>query len=150
MTNRPRKHHYIPAFYLAGFTTSGSEDDRLHVFDQGQIKSWPSKPRNAGHERDFYAVEVGPDVDPATFESKVLAPIESEFCHVIRKCVEDERLTEGEDFGVLLNFVAVMATRTPRTRRLVGQITNLLVRSKVQSVVATDEGWRESRTYRSP
>ena len=49
MANRPRKHHYVPAFYLAGFTMSGSDEDRLCVFDQSQIKSWPSSPRNAGH-----------------------------------------------------------------------------------------------------
>lgn len=55
MAHRPRKHHYLPCFYLAGFTIAGSDCDRLYVFDQQQIKSWPSTPRNAAHERDFYA-----------------------------------------------------------------------------------------------
>ena len=147
MANRPRKHHYIPAFYLAGFTASGSDEDRLYVFDQGQIKSWPSSPKNSGHERDFYAVDLGPDVDPASFETGVLARLETEFSRVVRETVAAEKLPEGDDFNILLNFVAAMATRTPRTRRLVGQVTDLAVKSHMQATIATDEGWREFRAY---
>jgi hypothetical protein len=147
MANHPRKHHYIPSFYLAGFTMSGSDQDRLNVFDQGKIKTWPSSPKNAGHSRDFYAIELGPDVDPACFESEVLARVEGEAGRVVQTAVKTERLPQGRDFDVLLNFVAVMAARTPRIRRLVGQVTNLVVKASVQSLVATDEGWQQFRNY---
>ena len=30
---RPRKSHYLPKFYLAGFTASGLVEDCLYVFD---------------------------------------------------------------------------------------------------------------------
>ena len=84
MANRPRKHHFVPAFYLAGFTASDTEDDRLYVFDQEQVRQWPSTPKNAGYEHDFYAVDLGPDVDPACFELDVLARIEPDFGRVVR------------------------------------------------------------------
>lgn len=147
MANRARKHHYVPSFYLAGFTVSGSDEDRLHVFDQGQIKGWPSTPKNAGRARDFYAIEMGPDVDPSSFESEVLARVEGEASRVVRATVETQHLPEGRDFDVLLNFVALMAARTPRTRRLVGQVTDLVVKPSVQSLIATDEGWQRFRSY---
>ena len=147
MANRPRKHHYVPAFYLAGFTVSGLDDARLHVFDQSQIKTWPATPRTTGYARDFYTIDLGPGVDPAGFESGVLARVEGESSPVIRTAIETERLPEGRDFDVLLNFVAVMAVRTPRIRGLVGQVTNLVVKEAVQSLVATDEGWREFQNY---
>jgi hypothetical protein len=147
MANRPRKHHYVPSFYLAGFTMSGSDEDRLNVFDHGQIKTWPTTPRNAGHARDFYAIDLGPDVDPAYFESEVLARVEGEASRVIQTAVKTERLPERPDFDVLLNFVAVMAARTPRIRRLVGQVTDLFVKASVQSLVATDEGRQQFRNY---
>jgi hypothetical protein len=145
MPNRPRKHHYVPSFYLAGFTESGSDEDRLYVFDQCQIKKWPSTPRNAGYARDFYAVDLGPDVDPACFESGVLAGIECEFSRVVRESVEAERLPTGNDMDVMMNFVAFMAARTPRIRRLVGQVTDLVVKAKMRSLVATEEGWQDLR-----
>lgn len=147
MANRPRRHHYVPSFYLAGFTASGSNEDRLFVFDQGQIRSWPSTPENAGHKRDFYAVDLGPDVDPACFESEVLARLEAEFSRVIRRSVESESLPQGRDMDMLLNFVAVMATRTPRIRRLVGQVTDLTVKAMMQSVVTSPEGWQKFRDH---
>ena len=145
MAERPRKHHYIPNFYLAGFTASGSGQDRLYVFDQEQIRPWPSTPKNSGYQRDFYAVDLGSGVDPASFESDVLARLEAEFSRVVRMSVAEQTLPTGGDFDVLLNFVAVMATRTPRIRRLVGHVTDLVVKSVVQSLVATDEGWQQFR-----
>jgi len=147
MTNRPRRHHFVPSFYLAGFTKTGSDEDRLYVFDQGQIKSWPSTPKNAGHERDFYAVDLGPEVDPACFESDVLSRIEAEFSRVVRTSIEKEELPNGRDFDVLLNLVAVTATRTPRIRRLVSQVTDSVLKSTLQSLVATDDGWQQFESH---
>ncbi len=147
MANRPRKHHYVQSSYLAGFTATGSKEGCLYVFDQGQIRSWQSTPENAGHNRDFYAVDLGPDVDPACFESEVLARLEGEFSRVIRRSVECESLPQGRDMDVLLNFVAVMATRTPRIRRLVGQVTDLVLKATMQSVVASPESWQNFRDH---
>ncbi len=147
MANRPRKHHYVPSFYLAGFTWSGSDEDRLNVFDQGQIKAWSSSPRNAGHSRDFYAIDLGPGIEPTCFESEVLAHVEGEASRVIHTAVKTKRLPEGRDFDVLLSFVALTAARTPRIRRLVGQVTDLFVKASVQSLVATEEGWQQFQSY---
>jgi len=147
MANRPKKHHYVPAFYLAGFTVAGSENGRLYVFDQSQIEKWPATPRTAGYVNDFYTVDLGPGVDPTGFESQVLARIEAEASRVIRTAIETERLPERPDFDVLLNFVALMAARTPRIRGLVSQVTDLFVKAQVQSLIATDEGWRQFRKW---
>ena len=145
MANRPKKHHYVPAFYLAGFTVAGSDNSRLYVFDQSQIKIWPATPRTVGYANDFYVTDLGPGVDPTAFESRVLAGVEGKASGVIRTAIETERLPEGPDLNVLLNFVALMAARTPRIRGLVGQVTDLFVKAQVQSLIATDEGWQQFR-----
>ena len=145
MAKRPKKHHYVPAFYLAGFTVAGSENGRLYVFDQSQIKTWPATPRTVGYANDFYVTDLGPGVDPTGFESGVLAGVEGRASGVIRTAIETECLPEGPDFDVLLNFVALMAARTPRIRGLVGQVTDLFVKAQVQSLIATDEGWQQFR-----
>ncbi|MCU1264639.1 MAG: hypothetical protein JWM21_957 [Acidobacteria bacterium] len=56
--NIARAHHYIPQFYLAGFTSSGSKNGTLYVHDLEQLKSWPSNPAAAGHQKDFYRINV--------------------------------------------------------------------------------------------
>jgi hypothetical protein len=145
MNNRPRKHHYVPAFYLAGFTESGSRTDRLFVFDQGQIKSWPSTPENSAHQRDYNSIDLGPEVDPAYFESNVLAKAEGEFSRVIRESISEQALPAGADFNVLMNFVAVTMARTPRIRQLTNQVTDLLLKKIVLERVASEEGWKDFR-----
>ena len=67
---------------------------------------------------------------PAGFESKVLVRVEGEAGRVIPTIVTTECMPEGPDFDVLLNFVALMAARTPRIRRLVGEVTDLVVKAQ--------------------
>ena len=83
MAGRPKKHHYLPKFYLAGFTASGEVADRLYVLDQGQVKEWYTTPEKAATEHDFYSVDLGPDQDPAAVE-KILARLEANFSRVVR------------------------------------------------------------------
>ncbi len=33
MANRPRKHHYVPQFYLAGFSDDRTAEGNLNVLD---------------------------------------------------------------------------------------------------------------------
>ena len=39
-----RKHHYVPQFYLAGFTATGNKDGQLWVFDKETGRNWPKTP----------------------------------------------------------------------------------------------------------
>ena len=142
MSNYPRRHHYVPAFYLAGFTLQGSRNSELFVFDCGQAKSWKSTPGKTGHQRDFYSVDLGSDVHSGTFESKVLSEVDGRCSRVIRETISSRRLPEGEDFSVLLNFVALSFVRIPRTRQLVNQVTDHVLQQKVRSLISTEEGWK--------
>lgn len=54
----PRWHHYLPAFYLTGFTASQRRDDSLLVLDMEQRKEWRSKPDKLAYIRNYYHVEV--------------------------------------------------------------------------------------------
>lgn len=143
MESIPRRHHYVPAFHLAQFTIGGGRHDRLFVFDQGQVKSWPSTPDKSGHRRDFYAVDLGPDVNATAFESKVLGTLDGQFSRIVRDIMADQQLPEGEAFDTLLNFVAVSMARLPRTRQLVNHVTNHVVYGEVKSMISTEEGWRK-------
>jgi hypothetical protein len=44
----PRRHHYVPRCWLAGFTDTGENDARLWVTDLRRRKQWNTSPGNAG------------------------------------------------------------------------------------------------------
>ena len=137
----PRRHHYVPAFYLTQFTEGGKRESRLYVFDQSQIKSWQSTPDGTGHRRDFYAVDLGPETHPATFEAKVMNDLDGTFSAVVKKITSEMKIPKGDDLVTLLNFVATTMARNPRTRRLVDQVASHVMDEQVKALVATDEGW---------
>jgi hypothetical protein len=139
----PRRHHYVPAFYLAQFTEGGKRESRLYVFDQSQIKSWPSTPDGTGHRKDFYAVDLGPETHPASFEAKVMSDLDGTFSAVVKKITSEKRMPRGDDLVTLLNFVATTMARNPRTRRLVDQVASHVINEQVKALVSTDEGWAE-------
>jgi hypothetical protein len=115
MSNQPRKHHYVPQFYLAGFTASGTVEGDLHVVDTTLLKSWVAKPKDAAHKRDFHKVETSPTNDAMTVE-KNLGELEGKWSGVLRKVLEQHSLPNDEDFADLMVFIAFMAVRVPRIR----------------------------------
>lgn len=147
MSNRPRQHHYVPKFYLAGFTRSGTADGELYVLDQSRANGWTISPTNAAKQRDYYAVDVGPEVDPNIMEQQILSPLEGDFSRVIRTIAEQERLPPRNDvcvfsdFALFLNFVAIMVARVPRTRTLVNNLAEIYVKQLLRETLSTPEGW---------
>jgi hypothetical protein len=114
-TRASRAHHYVPVFYLAGFTLSSDRQDVLWVRDRQQDKCWQSRPVNIAHQRDFYRVDID-GLDPDAVE-KALAEFEGQAADLFRNIAEKRQLPEGEEFDLLLNFVALQATRVPYHRQ---------------------------------
>jgi hypothetical protein len=114
--NVARAHHYIPQFYLAGFTSSGSKKGALYVHDLKQIKGWLSNPVDAGHQKDFYRINL-PGISPDEIE-KVLGLIETPASEVIKEIAAKNSLPSGKNFGVLMQFIVLMTVRIPRLREI--------------------------------
>lgn len=142
---RPRKSHYLPKFYLAGFTASGEIDDALYVFDQAKLADWPSSPKKAATERDCYLVDLGPSEDPDVIE-KVFSYLEMDFSRVLRDIITRRQLPAGaEDFNWFVNFVASMVVRIPRTRTVAAGVIDRSIKAELRQVLATPEGWATFR-----
>jgi len=73
----------VSVFYLAGFTPSGKDADRLWVLDQIQGKQWVSKPSAIAHRRDFYRVEAS-GIEPDAVE-RILGALEGKAATVLRE-----------------------------------------------------------------
>lgn len=125
MLSESRRHHYVPAFYLAQFTETRTQEGALWVFDGKEIRSWKSTPRTTGHERDFNRIDV-PDVDPLGIEKDIFGKVEDLAAPVItRWCSRASgTLTVGvpsfavtfEEFAAIVTFIAAQWIRVPRMR----------------------------------
>lgn len=139
LAGQPRKHHYVPQFYLAGFTMSDSKEGDLYVLDRGQRKTWKSTPKGTAHKRDFHAIDAGPDGDEMAVE-KTLGQLEGQWSASLASVIESESLPEDESFGDLMLFVAFMAVRVLRMRDILSDFIDRVSKTQIQLMLATDEG----------
>lgn len=112
--NLPKKHHYIPQFYLKGFSQDKS---RLHVFDK-KATTQESKFRHQATEKIAYENNL------YTYRTKQLGKetLEDFFCQiegnaqtVITKLGNREEITPIER-GNLALFVSLLWLRTPTSK----------------------------------
>ncbi len=109
----PRKHHYLPVWYLAGFTLSGRASGRLWVLDLCGQRVWRSLPEKVACQRDLYTVSSGP-TPPDLFECQ-LAKRDDADATLVRKVCQSQQLS-GECLDDLLRFVARTYVRSPSMR----------------------------------
>jgi hypothetical protein len=104
----PRRHHFIPVSYLAGFTSSGKREDSLWVHDTVERKRWRSRPQSVGFGKDFYRISLEGKDD---FElERNLALAEGEVVPALYRVLRNERLL-AEDLERLLFLFALQAVR---------------------------------------
>lgn len=140
MRDKPaRKHHFLPQFYLAGFSASSSKDDFLWVFDQTEVKQWRARPADIAHQRDFYRVDL-PGVDPDAIE-QAFSIFETRAAPVVKKIVDTRNLPSGEEFVVLLNLIAWIAVKIPGLRTSLGKFIEDVAKKTMGLVVATPKRW---------
>lgn len=73
MGNKPRKHHYLPKFWIRGFARSNAkrkyENWPLHTLHNGKVRK--TTVREVGHRRDYYRLERT-DMDPFEVEERLI------------------------------------------------------------------------------
>ena len=117
--SQPRRHHYIPQMYLAGFTSDGTKDGQLYTIDLKQNKRWKCKPNGIANIRDFYRVDI-PDQDPFVIEHG-FAEIEGEIATVLKNIIETRKLPSGDNLITLLHLVALSSSKVPVMREQLGK-----------------------------
>lgn len=137
--NQPRKHHYVPQFYLAGFTKNDSATDRLYVFDKERRTSWPSTPKGSAHQRDFYAIDGEVDGDPMTIEKK-FSKLEGQWNTALQQIINSETIPDDESFGDLMMFIAFMAVRVVRFRDFQSDAVDRIHKALVHTQLSTETG----------
>jgi len=135
---KPRKHHYLPRFYLAGFTSSGEADDDLCVFDTEDFRRWRATVQNLAHQRDLYMIQ---DVDAPAALERALAKIEGDLAPAVKRLIETKTFTYDDDGVKVLNFVALMASRVPQVMEQPHELMDKVGKAMLELSVATRERW---------
>jgi hypothetical protein len=117
MQRPPKKHHYVPRFYLAGFTLSGSKNDFIWVLNQKNGKQWRARAQNIAYQNDFYTLDI-PETEPETIE-KEFSFLEGQAANVIKEIINSKSIPTGESYNVLMNFIALTIARVPSTRKTI-------------------------------
>ena len=115
-----RRHHYIPQFYLKGFTDPRKENC-VWVYDKEEEKLFPSTPLNIAVEKDYHTmINEKSEADTETIEN-LYGFIESDASKVIQKIHIGEMLDE-EDRSIFSLFVSSMLVRVPNYRKNIEKI----------------------------
>ena len=136
----PRRHHYVPQCWLAGFTGTGENDGRLWVTDFSRQRQWPTTPANAGHIRDFYRL-ADPAPDPVAVEL-FFSRLEGLVAPVLRALDTERRPPNDDELDLLLHFIAYQWVRVPRFRPFVLGVLERFTRERMTEELRTPETWR--------
>lgn len=136
--SRPKKHHYVPAGYLAQFTQRGSgRDSELFAFDLKTGEQRQSTPGNEGYKKYLYKINGD---DPLAIEH-ALATLDEDFANeLLPSIVSSQELPSSQErMGSLLTFVGLQAVRTARFIGAMRDHDDELMRGLVD-MIAHEEG----------
>lgn len=109
-----RHHHWVPQFYLIGFSFERKPGLRqlvAHDLDEG--RSFLTNPRNVGGSRDFNRINLEGH-SPDAIETS-LSGFESEVAIAIDNIVK-AREFDPDSLNWIFNLIALLAVRNPRMR----------------------------------
>ena len=146
MRNIARNHHYVPQFYLKGFSDPSLKNEKLHVIDKGERRHFVTAAPNIAVQRDFNRINIpGHSMDEI---EKQLAQIEGQVAPVLRSIAENAILPEdGVDMNYLIVFVAILAANNPQIReRLINRYREIS-RQMMQSLFTSREVYESRLSY---
>jgi hypothetical protein len=139
----PRRHHYVPRCWLAGFTDTGEKEGRLFVTDFKRRNQWGAAPGTAGFIRDFYRL-VGEHAGDPVLAEKAFSLIEDAIAPVLRSMNSEKRGPTKEELEPLLYFIAIQWTRVPAFRPLVLNLFDKMSSEKIGEMLESPESLRSA------
>lgn len=110
MQNQAKKHHYVPQFFLKGFSM---DNENLWLFDKVSKEFRFHSIRNIASENKFYSYKVNNKEENL---ENVFSQIEGLAKSILNKIIKKEQISEQEkaDFAM---FIAVSKVRVPDFKR---------------------------------
>lgn len=132
-------HHYIPQFYLRGFSSGVGRQAQVFVYDNESKKSFTTLARNIGSKRHFNrvnAVGVGPN-----HVEDGMAEIEAGIAPHLKQVIEAKAFPSPEHFNSIMNLIAFLSVRNPRLRGSMTDFHREIVERVMSISVSSKEIW---------
>jgi hypothetical protein len=130
--NPKKKHHYIPVFYLKGFT---NKNGYLYVYNKYEGSAFESSPRGVAYENHYFSFMTPEGAKDSEMIENHMMFLEGKFSKIVRKIHNRKALTIDDKMFFAL-FVASMMVRSPNMRnniqKSIGEIikkTNIFIAS---------------------
>jgi hypothetical protein len=125
----PKRHHYLPQFYLRGFSDKGFGDKkgRVRALDFIGQKCFTSNPKDVANIADYNTVNGADGLPDVVVESELLGKIDSDAATVIGAIEKTHHLPTGDDWLKLCMFVASLQVRVPKFRQQNHEIAQHMV-----------------------
>ncbi len=135
-----KKHHYVPQYYLNGFTDS-SPSSKIWVYEKGKQHVFLSSTVNIGHENHFYSFErLDGTRDSNSVENFLADRIEGPANPVITKIRNRHMITDKEK-ETLSVYLSAMLQRVPKHRdRVKGLLPGVI--NSVANEIKEGKKWK--------
>lgn len=135
---RPKRHHFLPQFYLKNFC----KDGRLWLFDRERFEFRCQAPSDTAVRREYYTL-VGPKGEKNVDVEEWLATIEGDAKPAI-DALSSGRPIDAKARADLAALVALFITRTPEFRKTNQELMEVLVRGVNKFAMGTPEAARRT------
>lgn len=132
-------HHYIPQFYLRGFSGNPGRKARVFVFDGRTNQSFTTLVRNIGSKRHFNRVEAV-DVEPNYLEDR-LSELEDKIAPHLQQVIEARAFPTAEHAASILSLIALLSVRIPRFRASMSEFHKAVAERVMGMTVSSKELW---------
>jgi hypothetical protein len=135
----PRKHHYLPQFYLDGFKLEPQKGKNAHIWqiEKGnpQVKYSPAI-ENTGCIRDFHTIDFHDEEPDHASVEKMLSDLESEQSALLREIACTENIADSQ-IEALAIFISLMRHRVPSFAEHVEESLRNMVRDSFKIMYQT-------------
>jgi hypothetical protein len=129
-----RRHHIVPAFYLASFTDSGLRDGYVTVTNFERYRIHRGRPDAVGFRNNYNTLE-SEDADPDGLE-QAFADVEASAAPALKRIVSGESSLEGDDLSAVLPLLAIQVARSPAHRNSIMHFTSDISQRMLEMVTA--------------
>lgn len=133
MGNENKRQHYLPQFYLKGFSNKG----KLWVYDRAKNEFRIQTPVNTTIEKDYYTF-VDKKGEKNKSVEKILADIEGRVVPVFDK-IKNQDCINDEDKGIMSLFLSFFIYRVPEFEKLSNEIAQKMAEIMMKNIITSRE-----------
>jgi len=133
MQNQAKNHHYIPRFFLKGFS---ADDKRLWLFDRYKKEFRLQNIANIASENKLYTYKINGKEENL---EDVFSQAEGYASSILRKIINKEQIT-GQEKADLAMFIALMYVRVPDSKKRIEEGSEKVYK-KYNQIVFSNREW---------